>query len=147
MNVQVAQNPNAPAQQLANPPALKHPNLFDLAGDGISVSYASTSFSGKPLLSYHDGFQSKSFVGDQIRTVETEIGTLVTVTIFLTVDSGSTTFSILIPVVNLRTSDSAPITTYGITTLHRFSIIGPPQGQAEFSTAHQMSGTASFVVA
>jgi hypothetical protein len=146
MNVQVAQNPNAPAQQLANPPALKHPNLFELAGDGISVTYASTSFSGKPILSYHDSVQSKSFIGDQIRTVETEIGTLVTVTIFLTVDSGSTTFSILIPVVNLRSSDSAQITTYGITTLHRFSIIGPPQGQSEFYTAHQMSGTASFVV-
>jgi hypothetical protein len=142
MNVQVAQNPQA--QQLA--PVLKTPNLFELAGDGISVSYATTSFGGKPVLSYHDTFQSKSFIGDQIRTVETEIGTLVTVTIFLTVDSGSTTFTILIPVVNLRLSDSAQISTYGLTTLHRFSIIGPPPGQAESYTAHRLYGTASFVV-
>jgi hypothetical protein len=147
MNVQVAQNLNPNAQaQLADPPAIKHPNLFELAGDGISVSYASTSFGGKPLLSYHDQFQSKSFIGDQIRTVETEIGTLVTVTVFITVDAGSTSFSILIPNVNLRSSDSAQISTYGITTLHRFSIFGPPQGQSEFYTAHQLSGTASFVV-
>lgn len=147
MNVQVAQNLNPSAQaQLATPPALKHPNFFELAGDGISVTYSLTDFGGRPVLSYHDAFQSKSFVGDQIRTVETEIGTLVTVTIFLTVDSGSTTFSILIPNVNLRSADSAQITTYGITTLHRFSIIGPPQGQAEFYTAHQLSGTGSFVV-
>jgi hypothetical protein len=144
MNVQVAQNPQA--QQLVNPPTLKTPNLFELAGDGISVSYSTTSFGGKPVLSYHDAFQSKSFVGDQIRTVETEIGTLVTVTIFLTVDSGSTTFTILIPAVNLRTSDSVQISTFGITTLHRFSIIGPPQGQTESYTTHRLSGTASFVV-
>jgi hypothetical protein len=146
MNVQVGQNLNPNVQPQPLPTALKHPNLFELAGDGISVTYASTSFGGKPLLSYHDQFQSKSFVGDQIRTVETEIGALVTVTILLTVDAGSTTFTVLIPNVNLRTSDSAQITTYGVTTLHRFSIIGPPQGQSEFYTAHQLSGTASFVV-
>jgi len=143
MNVQVAQNLNPNAQAA---PQIKQPNLFELVGDGISVSYSTTNFGGRPVLSYHDAFQSKSFVGDQINTVDTEIGTLVTVTIVLTVDSGSTTFSILIPAVNLRTSDSAQISTYGITTLHRFSIIGLPQGQTEFYTLHQLSGTASFVV-
>ena len=90
---------------------------------------------------------SRNFVGDQIRTADTEIGTLVTVTISLTPDSGSTTFTLLIPEVNLRASDSASISTYGITTLHRLTIIGPPlQGQTELYTTHEMKGTAAFFV-
>jgi hypothetical protein len=125
----------------------KHPNHYELSGDGISVIYSTTSFGGRPMLSYHDKSQSRSFVGDQIRTVDTEIGTLVTVTLFLTPDSGSTTFTLLIPEVNLRASDSAPISTYGITTLHRLTLIGPPlQGQTELYTMDALQGTASFVL-
>jgi len=123
----------------------KHPNHYDLTGDGISVIYDTTTFGGKPMLSYHDKAVSRSFVGDQIRTVNTEIGTLVTVTIFLTPDSGSTTFTLLIPEVNLGAADSAAISTCGITTLHRLTIIGPPrQGQTELYTTHDMKGTAAF---
>jgi hypothetical protein len=124
----------------------KQPNLYELAGDGIQVTYSTTSLDGKPLFNYHDGSLSKNFSGDQIQTVDTEAGTVVSVVILLTVDSGSTTFSVLIPRVNLRFSDSAAITTYGITALHKFSIIGLPNGQQDFYTAHQMQGTAAFVV-
>jgi len=128
------------------PAPIRHPNLFDLAGGGIHVTYSTTSITGKPIFSYHDATQSKQFTGDQIRTTDTEIGTLVTVTIFLTPDAGSTTFTLLLPIVTLRTADSAHIATYGITTLHRFSIIGPPQGQSESYTAHRLQGSASFVL-
>jgi len=108
----------------------KHPNHYDLTGGGISVIYDTTTFGGKPMLSYHDQTVSRNFVGDQIRTADTEIGTLVTVTISLTPDSGSTTFTLLIPEVNLRASDSASISTYGITTAasfddHRAAAAGP----------------------
>ena len=126
---------------------VKHPNHYDLSGGGISVIYSTTTFGGRPMLSYHDKSQSRTFVGDQIRTVDTEIGTLVTVTLFLTPDSGSTTFTLLIPEVNLGVSDSAPISTDGITTLHRLTIIGPPrQGQTELYTVHALRGTAAFYV-
>jgi hypothetical protein len=128
------------------PAQIKHPNLFQLSGDGIHVTYSTSGFDGKPHFSYHDAHQNKQFTGDQIRTVQTEIGTLVTVTLLLLVDAGSTTFTVLIPTVNLRTSDSAHIATDGIVTLHRTSIIGPLQGQSEFYTVHPLTGTASFVV-
>src|SRR5262245_13548259 len=77
--------------------ASRQPNLYQLSGDGIEVTYSTSGFDGKPHLSYQDAMQSKQFAGDQIRTVKTEIGTLVTVTIFLTVDSGSTSFTLLLP--------------------------------------------------
>ena len=48
-----------------------------IAGFGSnSLPRLATSFAGPPLFSYQDATQSRQFMGDQIRTVETEIGTL-----------------------------------------------------------------------
>jgi len=122
------------------------PTQYQLSGSGIHVSYSTSSLQGKPLFSYHDAFQIKSFSGDQIQTADTILGTLVTVFLIQTVDGGSTTFTLLIPHVNLPPSNVANITTEGITTLHKFSIVGPPQGQTELYTVHTLDGTASFAV-
>jgi hypothetical protein len=121
------------------------PNMFSLDGGGIHVTYSATSFQGKPLFTYHDALQFKSFSGDQIKVVETDIGTLVTVVIHLTVDQGSTTFTLLLPHVNLPASNVVSISAEGITTLNRFSIF-PIPGQTQFYTVHNVWGTASFVV-
>jgi hypothetical protein len=133
---------------MATPPAqIKQPTLYELSGDGLQITYMTTSLTGDPQFYYHDASESKVFTGDQIRTtVEPELGTLVSVVIRLTVDAGSTTFTLLVPRVSLRLSDSVPITTVGITTLHKFSIIGPPHGQSDFYTPHRLQGTAAFVV-
>ncbi|HEY8125376.1 MAG TPA: hypothetical protein VIF88_08160 [Methylocystis sp.] len=66
-------------------------------------------------------------------------------TIVLTPDSGSTDFTLFIPRINLRLFETVHISTIGVTTLRRFSIIGPPHGQDDFYTSHKLSGTASFV--
>ena len=121
------------------------PTLYELSGGGIHVSYATTSFGGKPLFTYHDAFQFKSVSGDAITRLETDIGTLVTIVIHMTVDRGSTTFSLLLPRVNLPPSNVQHITAEGITTLQRFSVPAP-QGQTQFYTVHSLQGTASFVV-
>jgi hypothetical protein len=147
MNMQAANVNPGTATPVVNPPVLKQPNLYELSGEGIHITYSTTSFAGPPLFTYQDAFQSKQFMGDQIRIVETEIGTLVTVTIFLTVDTGSTTFSVLIPHVNLRSADSVSISTDGVATVHRLRIVGPPlQGQTESYTVYALTGTASFVL-
>lgn len=126
--------------------ATKQPNLYELSGDGINITYTLQPFAGPPQFNYHDATQSHLFKGKEIRTVDTEIGSLVSVTLRLTPNSGSTSFTVLIPKVNLGRSDSAPVTTVGITTLHKFIIVGPPlQGQSELYTVHPLQGTASFV--
>ena len=124
------------------------PNLYQLHGGPLHVTYSTTSFTGKPQLSYKDGSQSLNFTGDQIRKTSTEIGTLVTVTIRMTVDSGSTTFTLLVPTVNLTGSVmTAPVQTIGITTVHRFSVVPVGnQGQTELYTGTQLSSTASHVM-
>ncbi len=127
----------------------KTPNLFRLQGHNLQVIYSTSGFDGKPHLQYHDAFQTLHFSGDQIRTLPTEIGTLVTVTIRMTVDTGSTAFTLLVPHVNLEEENNAPvdITTYGITTIRRFSIVQEfNEGQLDTYSVTELRGTASQVV-
>jgi hypothetical protein len=121
------------------------PTLYELSGGGIHVTYATSSLQGQPQFNYHDAFQAKNFTGNQIQTADTVLGRLVTVFLVQTVDSGSTTFTLLVPTVNLPPSKVANITTEGITTLHKFAIVKPPQGQTELYTVHKLHGTARFV--
>ena len=126
----------------------KKPNYYDLSGDGIHVTYATTTFQGQPVLIYQDSHTTKKFTGSkEIRTVATEIGTLVTVTLQIVVDAASTSFSVMIPTVNLAVADTSNVDTFGVTTLHKSTIIGPPlQGQTEVYTTHELKGTAQFRV-
>ncbi len=83
---------------------LTSPNLYELHGQHLRVTYSTTSFDGTARLDYKDAHQSLHFMGDQIRQLDTEIGTLVTVTTFKTIDTGSKSFSLLLPHVNLGSS-------------------------------------------
>ena len=124
------------------------PNLYQLQGGEIHVSYATTGFDGKPTFSYQDAQSAQSFSGDQINVAETPIGQVVTVLIRRTIDTGSTSFSILIPTVNLTAvGQQAHIHTDGITTVHRFSVLpAANRGQTELYQFIPMSGTAEQVV-
>jgi hypothetical protein len=123
------------------------PNMYQLTGGHLLVTYTTTSINGQPHFTYHDGSQTMSFIGNEIRQTKTEIGTLVSVTIRMTVDSGSTAFTLMVPSVNLAgSSTQAEIHTYGITTVHRFSVVpAANQGQTEIYTTTELSGTASVV--
>ncbi len=122
------------------------PDLYQLHGDQLHITYSTTSIDGKPRFDYQDASQTLAFEGDQIRTITTEIGTLVTVTICMTIDRGSTTFTLLVPTVNLDPSNQVRIEAKGITTIHRFSIVPAfNQGQTELYTVSPLTGTASFV--
>lgn len=122
------------------------PNLYELHGDHLAVTYSTTSIDGKPRLTYHDVHRTLSFQGDEISTIDTGIGQLVSVTLASAPDQGSTTFTLLVPDVRLGTADAAPITTEGVTTLHRTSIA--PQtlvGQTDLYRMHRLTGTARAV--
>ena len=119
-------------------------NLSNTA-TGLQVSY---SVAG-PNLHYHQGAVVKDFTGNQIRVAEApDLGTLVSVTIQMVVDSGSTTFTMLLPIVNLPAPPAlpaaVPVTTDGVTTLHRFStVLALQHGQQEFYTVTPLQGTAT----
>jgi hypothetical protein len=128
-------------------PGFVQPTIWNLSNTatGLQVSY---SVAG-PNLHYHQGAVMRDFSGSEIRGAEVpDLGTLVSVTILLTVDSGSTTFTLLLPRVNLPAPPASPaavpVTTDGITTLHRFStVLALQDGQQEFYTVTQFQGTAA----
>jgi len=138
-------------ERAAQPQAatLVTPNLYQLAGHGIYVSYRTAGFRA-PFVTYQDTHRSLTFSGDQVRLVEVpDIGTVVSVTLMLTVDSGSTTFSFLVPRVRLpnHIGASAPLHTESVTTVHRFSLA--PQfdmGQLDTYTVVPLQGTASLAI-
>lgn len=97
------------------------PNHFSFHGENLNVSYSTTSLMGKPFLSYDDGIKSRNFMGDEIRTVGTEIGTLVSVTLWKT-KSGFTTFTILIPKSEVGSGEQLFLHTQGIITKHKYPV-------------------------
>ncbi len=128
----------------ALPPRL--PNFYQVSGDGINVIYSTSTFLGGPHFHYQDATLDKTFSGNQIQITDVPLlGTVVSVVIHLTVDSGSTSFSLLIPRVNLGSSFAVDITTLGITTDHKFSIAGPIAPQSDLYAAHVLTGKARFV--
>jgi len=122
------------------------PNLYELSGKHLHVTYTTTSIDGHATLTYQDAHQGKSFRGDEIRAVECDLGTLVSVTLRMTVDTGSTGFSVFIPRMRIPQGTSAPVHTDGITTVHRLTI--PPllsQGQLDTYSTMALQGTAQAV--
>ena len=58
----------------------QQPNLYQLSGDGITVTYSTTSFIGHPTFTYNDGTINKTFTGSEINVTSVPIlGTLVSV--------------------------------------------------------------------
>lgn len=128
------------------------PNQYHLQGGGISISYFPGGEGpirldqGPLVLSYQDAHQSRAFFADEVRTVEVaDLGTVVSVTLVLTVDMGSTTFSLLIPQVQLPEQPDASvfIQTEGITTAHRLFLGLIGGAQQETYTVTALYGTAA----
>lgn len=124
----------------------KTPNLYELKGQNLYITYSTSSIDGKASFDYQDKQQKLHFIGEQIRTQDVGIGQLVSVTIRRTVDTGSTDFSLLIPSVNLGQKNQVEIITNGITTLQRFSTIPKFSiGQTQTYTINRLIGTAKAV--
>jgi hypothetical protein len=128
----------------SNQPVNQAPNQYQFSGKHLHISYSTSGFDGRPHFTYQDQQRTLGFSGDEIRTAESEIGTLVTVTIRLSIDAGGTSFSIILPRVDIPGEQSISVQTYGITTIHKFSPI-PMSGQRDFYTVTPLVGSASVV--
>ena len=121
------------------------PNLYDLRGEGIVVTYSTTSIDGKPRLTLKKGRQTLNFSGDQITSLGTGIGTLVSVVTVKSVDRGFTTFSILLPAIQLTDSKKLSFRTIGITTVTTTTIAGPVKGAQQTYKTVGLRGSAQVV--
>jgi len=121
------------------------PNLYELSGDRVAVTYSTTSIDGKPRFSYRKGRQTLDFAGSDIKSESTGIGTLVSVVIASVPDKGTTSFSLLLPAIQLGDSKRVSLRTIGIETLAKTSIAGPPPGVQQTYKAVGLRGSAKLV--
>lgn len=125
------------------------PNMWQLAGGGMEVSFASTGIDGKARLTVTTKeLGARSFTGDQIRITPSEIGTLVTVTIAAIPDLSTTTLTLILPGASVEMGASLAVKVVSLTTVQRTSIGGPNlvRGQRQTQTAVTLEGTARVVV-
>jgi hypothetical protein len=122
------------------------PNQFALQAQGIRVNYSTSSITGTARLSFKKGRKTLNFAGRDIRAVDTLIGSLVTVTIANVPDKSVTTFSLLLPAINLaKASSKQSFRTIGITTTNKTSIAGPVKGVQQTYKSVELRGTAQQV--
>lgn len=123
------------------------PNLYQLEGDGIQITYTLSNIAGQPEFNYQDeNGNSLNFTGNQIRTEQSMLGVLVTVFLLQTVDQGSTTLTLLLPGVNLANTTRQDIQTAAIVTSNLFSILerNAPRQTSTYQI-YNVQGSAQFV--
>jgi hypothetical protein len=116
------------------------PNLYQLRGDHLHITYSPSGFDGRKYFTYHDAKQMLNFRGDAVRIANAEFGTLVSVTLASNARNQSTEFTLVVPVVKLFASTQAQVKTFGITTIQEIGI-----DQTQLYTVTELSGTASIV--
>lgn len=138
------------ASQVPGQKALVDPTDYSLKGDGVTISYSSTSISGRPLFQYSDGTQNLSFAGDEINRVETPAGTLVTVTLEPNNDAREIKLSLLVPIIRLHTGgETLTFKTIAIRTADSsgaFTLPPGPAGVLQVYRVLKLEGTAAFNV-
>ncbi|MBA3921001.1 MAG: hypothetical protein H0X31_04515 [Nostocaceae cyanobacterium] len=127
---------------------VQHPNHFELQGNHTYITYSATSQTGEAQLIYKDRFRSRNFSGQEIRLLDTEIGTQITVVLDTIPDAETLTLTLLLPNINLSGGNNrSKVQTEAILTTHRDNIGGPNlvQGQVETYKTLRLQGTASLV--
>jgi hypothetical protein len=133
---------------MTNGSAAQQPNLFNLQGEGVTVSYSTTSIAGVPQFTYRDTTFDVSRSGDAIVRETTGIGTLVTIELENIADLRRVTFTLVLPEINLGPNNQAVVLhTLGVRTTNHTTIGGPDLiiGPLQTYETVALCGTAQFV--
>lgn len=118
-------------------------NHYVLHGDGIQIDYTIGGNPGFTALSFTEGGTTKNFTASQVTTDATGLGTLVSVAVVTSVDTGGTRFGFFLPEVQVTLGQQVPVATIGI-----FEMFGGPdsipRGPATWQCVH-LHGTAQEV--
>jgi hypothetical protein len=120
------------------------PNEYTLKGGNLTFTYVKNNFLGHPFVTYTEGTgPTRVFSGSAVRILETGIGTLVTVTTHMTIDTGGTEFSVLLPLIELaEIGKPQNFSTDGIITNFKGPDSFPATGVRETYQFIPMTGTA-----
>lgn len=140
------------AQQVAQPSAkivVKQPNEFVLTtGKETFITYSTPGQDGVPQLDYKTQTAEHKFSGNEIETLHTEIGTLLTVIIDRPknpdIGGNEVKLTLLLPIVNLLVSKEDPVVTEAILTTQKIpgNIRRPLLGQIQTYEVLPLKGTA-----
>jgi hypothetical protein len=123
------------------------PNLFELTGEYTQIlTYSTTSITGQPQFYYRDQQREFTFTGDDIRSLDSEIGMMITVTLEV-IDDHTLTLTLLLPQINLGEGNESAFSTLAILTTHVTSIGGPRliEGPLQTYEVVMLEGTARLV--
>ena len=141
---------NATQDQLVVPPAVVVPNQYHLHGKDIIVSFfpdgsgPEIAGQGRLRFAYQDSRRSLTFFGDQVRTVDVpDLGTSVSVTLVELGSFGRTTFSVVVPSVDLPAQGSAQVAVPGVTAVHVGALIGSGHPQQTTYQVVKLHGVAN----
>lgn len=123
------------------------PNEYTLQGGGLTFTYLKHNFLNQPFVSYTENGQTRTFSGSAVRILETGIGTLVTVTTHMSIDTGGSEFSVLLPVIELPAiGKSQAFSTDGINTQFKGPDSFPATGVRETYDFIPMEGVARVIL-
>ena len=89
-------------------------NQFTLRGHHIAVEYMLGATPGIPVLHYKDASVSLNFKQDDIRTDQTALGSLVSIRLKSSIDTGGTIFAFFLPNIDVPNGQTADFTTVAI---------------------------------
>ena len=121
------------------------PNIFELKGHDLHLTYTPRTFTGQPEFSYQGSLGSHTATGNSIGRQESELGTLVSVTLVPSVDATTVTLTLLIPTFNMGGQGEQSFKTVAIQTTHA----GPDTiqvGARESYEVFHLHGTAKLVM-
>jgi hypothetical protein len=120
-------------------------NLFELKNDDVRITYSSQGNAGQPFLTYKDPEIDKTFQASEIRSVTTEIGELVTVTLVMGIDQGTRMLTLLVPTVTVAQAKvPVDIKTKAIVTTFPKVVGSNLPGPAQTYHVESLHGTAQF---
>lgn len=88
-------------------------NKYVLTGNGVEVDYTVGGNPSFPALIFKEGGNTKTFTPAQVTIDQTGLGTLVSVPVVQTIDTGGSRFGFFLPAVQVALGHSAPVTTIG----------------------------------
>ena len=89
-------------------------NQFTLKGHHIEVEYTIGATPGIPVLHYKDASVSLNFTQADIRTDQTALGSLVSIRLKSSIDTGGTIFAFFLPNIDVPNGQTADFTTVAI---------------------------------
>ena len=105
--------------------SLVEPNTYELSGDGTQITYWTTGSTGKPTFSYSGPKGQRSFSGDEIQTLDSALGTEVTVTLEDVADLHIVTLTLLVPEIWVAPDTGIEVRTLAIVTTKEEPITAP----------------------